>query len=265
MKLIPQIKQIIKTLLPYKFFNILKKIKFLFAKKTASCGYKIISSPNYKKLEKKYSNVWKNPNIPKKQLQLSKAQVPNYQQNPAMNGIVEQLKKFNITTGSVLEIGCSTGYYGEIFKKAGFDFLYSGCDYSETFIEQARAYYPEFNFFIADSTNLPINNNQYDIVISGSCILHIVDYRKAISETARIAKGFVIFHRTPVVIANKTLFTTKIGYGQKMVEIIFNEADLINIFKNNNLKLIDSIIISESTIGIINEKIYVKTYLCQKI
>ena len=63
----------------------------------------------------------------------------------------------------------------------------------------AKQRYPEKEFKINDAADLNYTNNQFNIVISGCCILHIIDYKKAISETARTAKDYVIFHRTPII------------------------------------------------------------------
>jgi hypothetical protein len=57
---------------------------------------------------------------------------------------------------SLLEIGCSSGYYYEVLR-----FLlsqpvdYTGVDYSVPMISMAQDYYPEANFKVADGANLP--------------------------------------------------------------------------------------------------------------
>ncbi len=248
-----------------KFF--IKNIQSLIVKFFAKGNYTIVNNPDLNVLKVKYNDAWKNQIIPRKQLNklIAAQQLEDYTKIPPMKAIVDLLKKINTNNKKVLEIGCSSGYYSEVFKKAGFNFTYEGCDYSEEFIKMAKQRYPEKEFKINDATDLNYTNNQFNIVISGCCILHIIDYKKAISETARTAKDYVIFHRTPVIHKKETTYAIKTAYGTEMVEIFFNEEEIINLFYKNSLSIISINTHSMFNVESLNEPVFMKSYLCKKI
>jgi ubiquinone/menaquinone biosynthesis C-methylase UbiE len=125
--------------------------------------------------------------------------------------------------------------------------------------------YPNLIFKISDATKLDFKSKSFDIILSGSCILHIVEYEKAITEAARVTKNFVIFSRTPIIHLTETTFVTKRAYDQEMLEIVFNETELINLFSKNKLGVISTKVLSSFWIRGISEPVYVKSYLCQKL
>jgi len=262
-------KNFIKKISP-RFFLILTKLtKILIIplclNNNASKNYKVIENPNLNELKVKYNDVWKNNSIPGEQIKLTNKQLSNYLVIAPMKSAVDLLKKIDTSGKKILEIGCSSGYYSEVFRRAGFDIEYEGCDYSETFIKLAKKTYPEINFKICDATMLNYNNNQFDIVISGCCILHIVNYAKAIAEAARVSNQYILFHRTPILHCNKTTFLTKTGYNVEMLEIFFNEEELIDLFCKNNLVIKSINIHAKFKVNGINEPIFMKSYLCEKI
>ena len=259
------IKKIIKKILPNSFIKIIKRLKSSLPVDMISEYYKIIKNPNLKELKKNYDNIWQDASIPKKQLELTKKELPDFMNVPPMRVVINLLKKTKLSETKLLEIGCSTGYYSEVFKRAGFNFQYEGCDYSDSFIKLAKKQFPKIKFAIEDATKLNYQNNEFDIVISGCCILHIIDYQKAINEATRVAKKFVIFHRTPILHISKTIFTKKMGYGLNMLEILFNEEELINLFYKNRLVVQNIITYAQSTVKGIDELIFIKSYLCKKI
>jgi hypothetical protein len=60
----------------------------------------------------------------------------------------------NLEGVRLLEIGCSSGYYSEVFAIKGLALRYVGCDYSSAFIDLARRLYPELPFDIQGATCL---------------------------------------------------------------------------------------------------------------
>ena len=182
-----------------------------------------------------------------------------------MKALVDLLKKIDTANKKILEIGCSSGYYSEVFNKADFNFIYEGCDYSEEFIKLAKERYPSINFKVGDATNLDYKDNQFDIVIFGCCILHIIDYQTAIKEAARVAKNYIIFHRTPIIHRKKTTYTTKTAYGTKMIEIFFNEEELLNLLSKSNLAVLNINTHSSFIVDDLDETVFMKSYLCKKI
>ncbi len=89
------------------------------------------------------------------------------------------------------------------------DVRYAGCDYSDAFIGLARQTYPMLRFDVEDATALKYGDNAFDIVISGCCLLHIPEYEAAVAETARVARRYAIFHRTPMVLGQPNVYYRK--------------------------------------------------------
>lgn len=236
----------------------------LFATKTISAKYEIIKNPNQTKLRRQFSHVWQDKSLPDKQWELTQKQLPKFENIAPMAAAVQILKKVPLKNPRLLEIGCSTGYYNQVFKEAGIPVRYEGCDYSKDFISKAKIIYPNIKFKICDATKLAYKNGEFDIVFSAGCLLHIIAYEKAIQEAARVSKNFVIFHRTPIVHEVDTLFTQKIGYDLPMLEIIFNERELTDLFFQNNLKILTINTHSQFPITDLPEPVFMKTYLCQK-
>jgi ubiquinone/menaquinone biosynthesis C-methylase UbiE len=164
---------------------------------------------------------------------------------------------------SLLEVGCSSGYYSEVLRIANLEVAYSGCDYSKAFVTMARAMYPGVQFDVQDATALSYGDHSFDIVISGGCLLHIGEFEKAIAESSRVAREYVVFHRTPVLHFSGTTFYTKHAYGVEMLEIHFNEQQLVRLFAKHGMAVVDvnSHLLVRPT-G--NDSLMHKTYLCRK-
>ena len=166
---------------------------------------------------------------------------------------------------SVLEVGCSSGFYSEVFEIAGLDVRYAGCDYSDAFIGLARQKYPTLHFDVQDATALQYADRSFDIVVSGCCLLHIPEYTKAVAETARIAHRYAIFHRTPVVWGHSEQWYRKRAYGVETVEIHFNEPEFLALLQSNGLELIATYTLSEeSTDASRAQGNATRTYVCRK-
>jgi SAM-dependent methyltransferase len=224
----------------------------------------VISDPDFGELKRKFSQTWQNEGLPLMQEKFTQTILNDYMAINAITSLIELVKKISKKKSLILEIGCSTGYLGKIFKieKLGLD--YEGCNYSKAFIKKARELYPELKFEIDDATSLSYSKDKFDIVISGCCILHILNFPKAISEAARVAKKYVIFHRTPVIHFQKTTYTTKRAYGVDMLEIIFNEGELVDRINLSGLAVMSTRMVGQYQVPGINEPIFIKEYLCIK-
>ena len=102
----------------------------------------------------------------------------------------------------------------------------------------AKDYYPKAKFHVADGANLPFKNEEFFVAISSCILLHVPNYQEHIKETVRVAKCFVIAHRTPVCRQRPTQYLKKFAYGVETVELIYNENELISEFVKNGLKLL---------------------------
>lgn len=245
---------------------LLKSIKQWIRPSSVISGhYSIIENPDPVALKQQFENAWKNPALPQKQLRLTQKELPKYEQTVPFQALISLMKKIQLKPdASVLEIGCSTGYYSEVLSKAGFQVQYQGCDYSEEFVKTARMLYPNIEFKVEDATRLNYADNEFDMAISGCCLLHIIDYPLAIAEAARVARDYVIFHRTPVIHKRSTIYCKKLGYDIEMLEIIFNEEELLNVFTKNHLAVIGVNTHATHAIPGLDEPVFMKSYLCKK-
>lgn len=215
------------------------------------------------------ANAWKSDEIPLKQRVGADRSLASYRAGEPVREfdvLVNLLKQHPLSAGgasaSLLEVGCSSGYYSEALELRGVDCVYSGCDYSLEFIAMARRLYPALDFKVGDATVLPYVDASYDIVVSGCCILHIPDYAEAIAEAARVARHQVVFHRTPVLHLSPTKFFGKLAYGIETVEIHFNEEELVSLFADHGLRVTAISAINASWRD--GDAFATKTYLCEK-
>lgn len=143
-----------------------------------------------------------------------------------------------ITNPRLLEVGCGSGYYSEVFAAllAG-GVQYTGADYSGAMIARARARYPSAAFEVADATRLSYADGAFDIVFNGVSLMHIVDYRAAVREAARVAARYCILHTVPVFDKYRTTFLKKYAYGAPVVEVVFNKPELLSICRDAGLQL----------------------------
>lgn len=194
--------------------------------------------------------AWQDSDLPKKQRELVDRQLADYKKGAAIDVfdvMVEALRELSKGPGrtSVLEVGCSSGFYSEVFEIAGLDVDYAGADYSDAFIALAREKYPALKFDVEDATALRYPADSFDVVISGCCLLHIPEYEAAIAETARVARGYAMFHRTPVVLDQPNRYFRKLAYGVETVEIHFNEPQFLELLRNHGLELMRTWTLSE--------------------
>jgi SAM-dependent methyltransferase len=152
----------------------------------------------------------------------------------------EAVAATSIASPTLLDVGCGSGYYSEIFAILVPDGVrYTGTDYSEAMIDRARARYPLTTFGVADATRLPYPNGGFDIVFNGVSLMHIVDYPAAIREAARVAARYCILHSVPVFDDDQpTTFLQKFAYGAPVVEAIFDRRELLIVCSEAGLRLV---------------------------
>ena len=166
----------------------------------------------------------------------------------------------------VVEIGCGSGYYSELLTLlSGKSIHYMGLDYAASMIELAHRNYPGVPFVTGDACRLPLRTASCDILLSGTSLMHIVDYKQAIAESIRVAGQWCIFHTVPVMAERTTTLLRKNAYGQAVAEVIFNKYELEALFTGQGLviqKVLTSIPYDVS--AIVGEKTWTLTYLCRK-
>ena len=150
----------------------------------------------------------------------------------------ESVAAASIANPKLLEVGCGSGYYSEVLATLlPGGVRYTGIDYSDAMIARARARYPLVAFETGDATRLPHEEGAFDIVFNGVSLMHIIDYRAAIREAARVASRYCIFHTVPVFDDHQTAFLRKYAYGAPVVEIVFSKQDLMALCQGAGLRL----------------------------
>jgi SAM-dependent methyltransferase len=150
----------------------------------------------------------------------------------------EAIAATGIASPRLLEVGCGSGYYSEVFATLlPGSVQYTGIDYSDAMIARARAHYPSTAFEVADATRLPYPDRAFDVIFNGVSLMHIVDYQAAIREAERAASRYCIFHTVPVFDEYRTTFLRKYAYGAPVVEIVFNKPELMSICQAAGLRL----------------------------
>jgi SAM-dependent methyltransferase len=150
----------------------------------------------------------------------------------------EAVAATGIADPRVLEVGCGSGCYSEVFATlVPGGVRYTGVDYSDAMIARARLHYPSIAFEVADATALPYPDGAFDIVFNGVSLMHIIDYEAAIREAARVAACYCIFHTVPVFDDHRTTYLRKYAYGAPVVEIIFSEPELMKLCQQSGLRL----------------------------
>jgi SAM-dependent methyltransferase len=150
----------------------------------------------------------------------------------------EAVAATRIADPRVLEVGCGSGCYSEVFATLlPGGVRYTGVDYSDAMIARARLHYPSIAFEVADATALPYPDGAFDIVFNGVSLMHIVEYEAAIREAARVAAHYCIFHTVPVFVGYRTTYLRKYAYGALVVEIIFSKPELMALCRQSGLRL----------------------------
>jgi SAM-dependent methyltransferase len=197
---------------------------------------------------RKYIDAWKDKTIPEKQYNISvERELKKNWEEVAPFKALKQVVDFipNDEKFDCIEIGASSGYNGQLLKRWDIKWDYTGLDYNPEFGVLSKKLWPDQKFVEGDALNLLYPDNSFDVVISGCCMLHIFDYKKAIQEVVRISKKYVIFHRHPLLWESETRFFMKEAYGIPCFEIWFGAHEFKQDMKDNGLNILQTVPVFE--------------------
>ncbi|MBU0670938.1 class I SAM-dependent methyltransferase [Patescibacteria group bacterium] len=128
----------------------------------------------------------------------------------------EDFKQYLKPGLDILDLGCGNGRFYEFLEP--FKINYTGVDNSSGLLDEAVKKFPQAKFIIGDMLNVPIDNNQYDIVFSIASLHHIPSDElrlRAAKEIYRLLKKDGI-----LIMTNWNLFQDKYKklFGKKNLD-----------------------------------------------
>lgn len=207
-----------------------------------SSNYRELTREEALALAPKLASAWQDPEIPRRQFERAvKPELEilrrHWKRCAPFAALEWCMRDLDLNLGRILDVGASSGYYKEVLETFEYRFQYTGCDYSPAFKQLAEELYPGIDFHVADARSLPFHDDAFDIVLSGACIMHLMDWQQAVHEAVRVSRRYVIFHRTPILRRKETTYFLKEAYDVPCIEIHFNETELLNFFSSLGLIL----------------------------
>ncbi len=91
--------------------------------------------------------------------------------------------------GNILDVGCGRGFLLKKLKAVAEDGtqLY-GLDISPKLVEIAKSNVPDAQIVVGDAEALPYENGMFDTIFMTEALEHMLDFKKALSEIARVLK-----------------------------------------------------------------------------
>lgn len=225
----------------------------------------IVNGPPARSLE----DGWKDPAVPARQ---ARAIDPLLEQMRAGHpradfaALADAVRRTTLANPTILEVGCAYAWNADVL-----DFLlgrpvsYLGLDYSMSMLSLARARHPSRRLVGGDACALPLRDRSFDIVVSGTNLLHVLDYAAAIRESRRVARRWCVFHTVPITDGGATFAVTKAAYGNTVVEWVFDDTELQALFSREGLLVRDVFpsIEHEYMSPILGRAAATSTYLCE--
>ena len=163
----------------------------------------------------------------------------------------QSVKFLNAHNVKVLDLCTGTGDIAGFIDKSC---KVVGVDFSDKMLEIARKRYPWVNFIEGDCTNLPFEDNYFDVVTISCGLRNIENYDNALDEIYRVLKpnglfmhldfgkknilGDILFD---IIVPHlvKIFYKDNLPYEYlvKSKQMFFNENALIELFAQHNLKI----------------------------
>lgn len=164
------------------------------------------------------------------------------------------VKNLEISNGcKILDECCGTGDFVKFLHCVNPNADITGADFSEKMLNIAKKKAPYANYVQSDCTELPFENENFDIVTMGFGLRNIEDYNKALDETGRVLKKGGLFLHLDFGQKNfsSKIFDLivppliKIFYGKKLPyeyllrskSEFFTPENLIELFEKHGFKL----------------------------
>lgn len=167
---------------------------------------------------------WNFPNSADAHAQALTAEVNRWLAGEAVSPIQEFAELFRIADpGSVLDVGCGCGLYRQVARRLKAACRYLGCDVSQAMIDKALELVPGGMFDRCDARHLDLGS--FDLVVESCVMLHVLDWRRILSECCRSSKYWMMLHRTPWA-TDETICCSQDAYGHDFFVIRFARDDI---------------------------------------
>ena len=138
---------------------------------------------------------------------------------------------------SLLDIGCTSGYYYEVINHYHLGkFDYTGCDYNESSVNLAKQYYPNVNFSVEDITKLSYEDKQFDVSFLSGVIEHVPNHIDGLNELCRITDKYIVLHRI-FLTEEETLCTKGTQYFVPVIRYTHNKDEFFKILSDNGFSI----------------------------
>ncbi len=214
---------------------------------TTSANHRLLTDPVDIYNAKLYKEAWKHPELPARQWEafanerkaVSEGRYNDIGPFRAFLSCADWIDKRELGQRmDIVDVGAASGYYHDLLIAGGFsNWHYTACDYSPAFQAHAAKVLPHVRFDVADICDLPYADKTFNIVSAEFSSIHIEDWKKAISEVARVASEYIILHRV-FTIKTPTEFYLKTGYDVPMTELWFNEQEILQEVRNHGYNVL---------------------------
>jgi SAM-dependent methyltransferase len=153
--------------------------------------------------------------------------------------LFEAVESIGEPPATLLEVGCGGGYNSELIHSRFPGIEYSGVDISEAMIAIASEHYPGRNFAVGSAYDLDFPARSFEVIVDGVALLHMSQWRTALAEYARVARGHVILHGLTLTDSAQTTEFAKYAYGQPSLEFVFNRNEVLQECARVGLELVE--------------------------
>ncbi len=126
-----------------------------------------------------------------------------------------------------LDFGCGVGQYSELLERrfpGRFD--YTGCDYAEEMIAEARARWPGRRFVVNDVFDNHLDLDSFDVVCASSLVDVVADYETALNVLLGAGAPYVLLHRQRIANGPSSVDVAPGYRGQQTYRVRLDRADL---------------------------------------